>query len=217
MLFYWRSVPKTNALLTSRICSGSVLDVGGMAMPCRAEALAGNGCAVTILDINAPGQALPAGIGLLLKPVETLDENDGLFDHILLSNILEHLEDPALALRLCAARLRDGGNIHILSPNCESLNRRIGLKMGIISTIRELNPNDAAVGHLQSFTTRDMRDLVAGAGLDTLECFGTQFKPIPTPELMQWPERRVEAFLDIAPEMPVELCHEFYLRAEKAR
>ncbi len=215
MQFYIRSTPKTNALLASRIRAGRLLDVGGAEMPSRAALLAENGCETFLLDIRKPAWTLPPELKLIMKPVEKLDESDGLFDHILLSNVLEHLQSPGLALKRCSERLAPGGCVHILSPNCESLNRRIGLKMGILKSLRDISGYERSLGHLHAFTVSEMKGLVAAAGLKELECFGTQLKPVPTPEIMQWPSERIDAFLDIAPEMPVEICHEFYLRAGK--
>ena len=136
------------------------------------------------------------------------------FDHILMSNVLEHLDDPLSALKKATELLSKNGNLHILTPNCESLNRRIGVLMGAMDHIRVIPPNEVAIGHVQTFTVADMRDLLHRSGFTIRECRGVLLKPVPTPEMIQWSEERIKAFFEIASEVPAELCHEVYFRAK---
>jgi len=50
-------------------------------------------------------------------PIERLQDNDGLFDFIHCSNVLEHVENPKLVLGRLVASLERGGVILITGPN----------------------------------------------------------------------------------------------------
>jgi len=215
MEIYLKSVPVTNRLLKSRIAGGRVLDVGGAPMPSRGTSLLANGCDVTIADPDEPKAPMDPGVRHLRMRVEDLTTALGLYDHIVLSNVLEHVESPLVAVRACMRVLEHGGQCHVLTPNCETLNRRIGVRMGILKSIREIPEKEVAIGHIHTFTVAEMRRLLEDGGLHVLECFGILLKLAPTPEMIKWPEERIQACFDIASEMPPEICHEVYFRAVK--
>jgi len=212
------STSYTNSLLLEKIDGGRVLDVGGSEYPMRANLIAENvkGSEVTMLDMTEPRQILSEKLSFIKMPLEDASPSVlGTFRHILLSNVLEHLVSPANGLKVCAGILEDGGCVHILSPNCESLNRRIGLIMGEMSSIRDISPNEVAMGHLHALNVQDVLDAISDAGLVIEEYFGVLLKPLPTPEMITWPEKRIDAFFKIAPSVSSELCHEVYFRARK--
>ena len=214
---YAKSLPYSNRMLRVRMTGGGrLLDVGGAENPQRANAMADIFSEVILADLKPPWAPVKANVRFLECSIECISPaGAGLFDHILLSNVLEHVRNPLEALRSVAGVLRPSGTIHILSPNCESLNRRIGVQMGILKSIREITPKEKAIGHLHMFTVPDVKAMVSNAGLALHECVGVFLKPVPTPEMIQWPEARIRAFFEIAPQVQSELCHEVYFRAMK--
>jgi 2-polyprenyl-3-methyl-5-hydroxy-6-metoxy-1,4-benzoquinol methylase len=216
MKMYSKSVPFSNKILKDNIPSGKVLDVGGAYCPVRSRMLAEYMDEVAIVDPNTPRVGLSENITHYQYRVEDLSvEECGLFDHIVLSNVLEHIDEPLAALKAVEKLLEDDGKIHILTPNCESLNRRIGVLMGAMEHIRVIPPNEVAIGHVQTFTVADMRDLVQRAGFKIDLCQGVFLKPVPTPEMIEWPEERIKAFFEIAKTIPPDLCHEVYFKCLK--
>ena len=215
MQIYAKSLPYSNRMLRTRMTGGGrLLDVGGAENPKRANALADLFTEVILADLKPPRKPLDANVRFIECSIENFSPSvAGLFDHILLSNVLEHIPDPLEALRAVAGVLKPSGIIHILSPNCESLNRRIGVQMGILKNIREITPQEKTIGHLHMFTVADVKAMVANAGLKLGECVGVFLKPVPTPEMMQWPDARIQAFFEIAPQIQPELCHEVYFTA----
>jgi 2-polyprenyl-3-methyl-5-hydroxy-6-metoxy-1,4-benzoquinol methylase len=215
MQIYNISVPYSNNMLKVRMVGGGrLLDVGGGANPRRANALADLFTEVVIADCFSPRFPLAKNVRFLECRIEDLDPASGMFDHILMSNVLEHIVVPGEALRSAARVLKPRGMIHILSPNCDSLNRRIGFQMGILKSIREITPREKKIGHLHALSVGDVKTMISDAGLDLLECTGVFLKPVPTPEMIKWPQSRIKAFFDIAGEIPPELCHEVYFRAK---
>lgn len=201
------------ALLLDRIQGGSLLDVGGACFPGRAEALSARVDKVVLLDVYRPPAPSNPNIQLVQCRIEDADESIGTFDHILLSNVLEHLDAPGPALKSVTRLLKPAGTVHILSPNCESLNRRIGTIMGELKSIREIPAKEIAIGHKHALSVADVREMISAAGLSLVECLGIFLKPVPTPEMISWPAGRIDAFFKIAGEIPPELCHEVYFRA----
>jgi SAM-dependent methyltransferase len=76
------------------------------------------------LDAAAGEAARAAGHVFHCTPVEHF-ASDRQFDLILLLNIVEHLADPAAALRQLAAHLRPGGLMLVKTPNTDTLDRRL--------------------------------------------------------------------------------------------
>ncbi len=215
MKMYSMSVRYSNALLAKRIRGGRLLDIGGAEFPGRACHLAQFVDEVVMVDIAPPPADLPPNVSFSESPAENLPAELGLFDNILLSNVLEHLADPLLVLRNISKVLAPRGSVHILTPNCESLNRRVGVLMGILKDIKEIPSPEIAIGHRHAFSVSDMTNLVLDAGYIISEILGIYVKPVPTDEMIQWPENRIKAFFDVASQLPPEVCHEVYFRAVK--
>lgn len=214
MQIYEKSVHFSNALLKRKMIGGRVLDVGGAEYALRANEISENVDEVVILDIKPPELGLAGKVAFFELPVEKLTPDTlGYFDHILMSNVLEHLENPWEVVKKCAAVLSEKGNIHILSPNCESLNRRIGVIMGLLKSLREIPEKEVRIGHVHALSVQDIKDMLEQVALELAEVLGVFLKPVPTPEMITWPEERIRAFFEIAPQVPPELCHEVYFRA----
>jgi SAM-dependent methyltransferase len=77
-----------------------------------------------------------------------LPENS--FDAVILSDIIEHVDDDAAAVRAAARLLRPGGVMILTVPACPSL----------------WSSWDEAHGHKRRYTARALRGAFAGAGLD---------------------------------------------------
>lgn len=133
-----RHVPRTGALarawhavngslpLTDLVRSGPVLDVGcntGEAL----VALRARGFDVLGLEPNPEAAAVARGYGLEIieAPVEKAELPKGRFGAILLSQVLEHVENPHAVLRRARAALRPNGAVHIVVPNAGSVWRRV--------------------------------------------------------------------------------------------
>jgi SAM-dependent methyltransferase len=63
------------------------------------------------------------GINVVVGGIDALRDDAG-FDLIFLFHVLEHLENPAVVLRACAARLRPGGRLIVAVPNYASWQAR---------------------------------------------------------------------------------------------
>ncbi len=91
-------------------------------------------------------------------------------DAIVLADVLEHLRNPAAALRLVRAALKDDGHAFISVPNIANITMRLGLLLGIFE-YRERGILDRT--HLRFYTARTFKREVENAGFRILETRGT--------------------------------------------
>jgi SAM-dependent methyltransferase len=129
------------------------------------------------------------------------------FDVIVMGFVLEHVDDPALVLRRYRALLRPGGRMYLAVPNAKSLNRRLGLELGKISNIYDLNANDVALGHQRQYCRDTLRREVESAGYRITHEEGIYLKPLPLPVLQQLPDfhENLQAMCRVGVDFP-DLC-----------
>ena len=101
------------------------------------------------------------------------------YDNIVLTHVLEHLDDPVLVLkRVNEEWLADNGRFFLVCPNANAPSRQIAVKMGLISHNTAVTPAEAEHGHRCTYTLDTLeRDAVA-AGLNVVHRSGIFFKAL---------------------------------------
>ncbi len=129
------------------------------------------------------------------------------FDVIVMGFVLEHVEDPDLILKRYRQFLKPGGKMYLAVPNAKSMNRRMGLELGLIGDIYSLNANDLAMGHKRQFCLDTLRAAVQRAGYQVTHEEGIYLKPLPLATLKTLPDfqENLEAMCKVGIEFP-ELC-----------
>ena len=129
------------------------------------------------------------------------------FDVIVMGFVLEHVDDPELLLRQYRQYLKPGGKMFVTVPNAKSLNRRLGLELGIIDDIYSLNANDLALGHQRQYCRDTLRQTLRKTGYRVTHEEGIYLKPLPLETLKTLPDFRsnLEAMLKVGVEFP-DLC-----------
>lgn len=129
------------------------------------------------------------------------------FDVIVMGFVLEHVEDPSLILRRYRQFLNPGGKIYVAVPNAKSMNRRLGLELGLINDIYELNANDRALGHKRQFCRETLAATLCGAGYRVTYEEGIYLKPLPlaTLKTLNNFNANLEAMCNVGIEFP-DLC-----------
>jgi len=130
-----------------------------------------------------------------------------LFDVIVMGFVLEHVSDPKLILSRYRQFLRPKGKIYITVPNAKSLNRRIGMELGLIDDIYSLNANDIAQGHQRQYCRDTLRKTIENSGYRITHEEGIYLKPLPLAVLKNLPDFRanLDAMLKVGVEFP-DLC-----------
>lgn len=129
------------------------------------------------------------------------------FDVIVMGFVLEHVDDPDTILARYRAFLKPGGKLYVAVPNAKSLNRRIGLEMGLIDDIYSLNANDHALGHVRQYCRDTLRAAIERAGYAVTHEEGIYLKPLPLAVLKTLDNFRanLDAMMQVGIEFP-DLC-----------
>lgn len=121
-------------------------------------------------------------LGSKVKFVNSLFEKATLpkrYNNIVLTHVLEHLDDPVLVLkRINEEWLAQGGRFFLVCPNANAPSRQIAVKMGLISHNAAVTTAEAKHGHHRTYTLDTLeRDAVA-AGLKVVHRSGIFFKAL---------------------------------------
>lgn len=124
------------------------------------------------------------------------------YDNIVLTHVLEHLNDPVQVLkRINHEWLSEGGRLFLVCPNANAPSRQIAVKMGLISHNAAVTPAEAEHGHRCTYTFDTLeRDAIA-AGLKVVHRSGVFFKALAN---FQW-DRLLQT--DIVTEEYLEGCY----------
>lgn len=151
--------------------------------------LAGEERAVVAVDRSPPyldqldGRALPA-VETLLADVETVAPGEG-FDHVVMTNLLHEVGDPAALIGRAAGWLAPRGRIHLTVPNPRSVHRLVAVDAGMIASLHELSERGAHLGTRQLIDADLLADAGASAGLRVAERGGVMLKPLPNAGMAQ--------------------------------
>jgi len=152
-------------LLAKKYNGGKLIDIGVFNSPLIIELKkAFNGSEFVGLDYSEPIvvelQRRHPEVRYITGDARGIPFEDGHFDYVVMGELIEHLEDPAKAIKEAMRVLREGGTLALSTPKDEET-------QGLISK-----------EHLWSFKEEDIKDLLKPYGepeistyKDTVECF----------------------------------------------
>jgi 2-polyprenyl-3-methyl-5-hydroxy-6-metoxy-1,4-benzoquinol methylase len=140
---------------------------------------------------------------------------DRRFDTVLLGHILEHVDDPRRVIEVALRHLADGGVLIADVPNADSLHRHVGVAMGLLARVTDLNEADVRIGHQRVYTPERFRAEFTALGLRIIEEGGFFMKPLSNAQMeaMLTPEQ-LDAFFRVGRQFPA-LAAEIYVVAER--
>ena len=98
-------------------------------------------------------------------------------DNIVLTHVLEHLDDPVMVLRRINEEwLAPGGRLFLVCPNGNAPSRQIAVKMGLISHNTAVTPAEALHGHRITYALDTLERDVVASGLRVAHRSGIFFK-----------------------------------------
>ena len=101
------------------------------------------------------------------------------YDNIVLTHVLEHLNDPVLILnRINDEWLAPGGRLFLVCPNANAPSRQIAVKMGLISHNDAVTRAEAEHGHLRTYSLDTLERDVVASGLKVVHRSGIFFKAL---------------------------------------
>lgn len=145
----------------------------------------------------------------------------GKYDNIVLTHVLEHLDDPVGILRRVNEEwLADGGRFFLVCPNANAPSRQIAVKMGLITHNAAVTPAEEAHGHRITYSLDTLERDATAAGLRVVHRSGIFFKALAN---FQWdrllqtdiisPEY-LEGCYALGQQYP-DLCSSIYLICER--
>lgn len=138
------------------------------------------------------------------------------YDIIIMSHMLEHLNRPAMVLKRVSTWMGKRGRLIIIVPNSESIHRYIGVKLGMLRKVDELNNIDVKIGHKRVYNPVRLRKTVETAGL-TVESFGGIFiKPFSNRQMVKiCSDEMLKAFFELGNTFPQIACEIFVVCISK--
>jgi len=145
------------------------------------------------------------------------------YDNIVLTHVLEHLDDPVLVLkRINEEWLADGGRFFLVCPNANAPSRQIAVKMGLISHNAAVTPAESEHGHRCTYTLDTLERDAVVAGLNVVHRSGIFFKALAN---FQWDrllqtdiisKEYLEGCYKLGQQYP-DLCSSIFLMCERGK
>lgn len=135
--------------------------------------------------VEASGEAVAAArarLGDAVRLVHGTFETvrlDRRFDHVVLTHVLEHLDDPVGVLRRVNDEwLSEQGRLFLVCPNGNAASRQIAVKMGLIPHNAAITPAEREHGHRITYTLDTLERDARAAGLRVVHRSGIFFKAL---------------------------------------
>jgi len=145
----------------------------------------------------------------------------GKYDNIVLTHVLEHLDDPiGVMRRINEEWLSEKGRFFLVCPNANAPSRQIAVKMGLISHNSAVTPAEKEHGHRITYTLDTMERDARAAGLNVVHRSGIFFKALAN---FQWDKllntdiispAYLEGCYQLGQQYP-DLCSSIFLMCEK--
>jgi 2-polyprenyl-3-methyl-5-hydroxy-6-metoxy-1,4-benzoquinol methylase len=136
------------------------------------------------------------------------------YDHIVATNLIHELPDPAGFLRSCHQRLVAGGRLHLSLQNPYSIHRLAALEQGIITDLFEISTRGRQYATVQLFDADQLVALGQAAGFACIHREGVMLKPLPNSLMALLPDPVLEGFVAVSHHFPRH-CAINYLVLEK--
>lgn len=180
-----------------------------------------------ITCVEASDQAIDEARGRLgdsINFVNSLFEEATLpkrYDNIVLTHVLEHLDDPVLVLkRINDEWLAEGGRLFLVCPNAHAPSRQIAVKMGFITHNSAVTPAEAEHGHRRTYSLDTLERDAVDSGLKVVNRSGIFFKALAN---FQWDRlmqtdiisrEYLDGCYELGQQYP-DLCSSIFLMCEK--
>ena len=125
-------------------------------------------------------------------------------------HILEHLKRPVASLRQVSTWMEKGGRLIVIVPNSDSIHRFIGVKLGMLKRVDELNVTDVNIGHKRVYNPARLRTTVETAGLIVKAFGGILIKPFSNKQMVSaCSDKVLKAFFELGNTFPEIACEMF--------
>jgi 2-polyprenyl-3-methyl-5-hydroxy-6-metoxy-1,4-benzoquinol methylase len=138
-----------------------------------------------------------------------------IFDTIIMSHVLEHIEKPNEILKEIYNWLSDDGVFIVSVPNAKSIHRLAAVEMGLLNNEYELNQRDVELGHYRVYDLDSLKNDLINSGYKIENQGGVFFKPLSNQQIENnWDDNMIEGFYKLGEKFP-EFCAEIYVVCRK--
>jgi 2-polyprenyl-3-methyl-5-hydroxy-6-metoxy-1,4-benzoquinol methylase len=132
------------------------------------------------------------------------------YDTIIMSHVLEHVQDPVQVLERAKSWLAPGGRIIAVVPNADSLHRRLGVKLGMLQAETDLNDQDKEIGHRRVYTREALDRDIRACGLQSINKGGIFLKLLSNTQMLTFDDQKlIDAMFELGKDFP-QHCSEIY-------
>lgn len=133
------------------------------------------------------------------------------YETIIMSHVLEHIENPVLLLKRIHHWLSEDGSFLVSVPNAKSIHRLVAVEMGLLNSVYELNARDHELGHYRVYDMDLLKAHITEAGFKINETGGIFLKPVSNGQIDQyWTPEMIQGFYKAGKHFP-ENCAEIYV------
>ncbi|MBI4032674.1 class I SAM-dependent methyltransferase [Candidatus Berkelbacteria bacterium] len=137
-------------------------------------------------------------------------------DLVLGNHVLEHVDDPAHVLGQISSWLTPGGRTLLSVPNATSIHRRIGVEMGLLGEVHELNEQDVRVGHQRVYDRESFQNEIEASELRIERLGGFNLKMVSQGQMADWSNDLLRAIYRVSLSCPPEICSNLYAICRKS-
>lgn len=120
------------------------------------------------------------------------------YDSIIMSHVLEHIENPSLILKKIYNWLSDDGIFLVSVPNAKSIHRMVAVEMGMLANEYELNSRDHELGHYRVYDMDVLSTQMLDAGFKVIDKGGVFLKPLSNAQIENtWTPEMIEGFYKV--------------------
>jgi SAM-dependent methyltransferase len=133
------------------------------------------------------------------------------YDTIIMSHVLEHIENPVKLLNYIMQWLENDGVLIVSVPNAKSLHRQVAVEMGLLENEFQLNDRDHKLGHYRVYDLVNLKKDAIEAGYRILNEGGIFLKPVSNVQIEEnWNDEMIKGFYEIGKQY-ANLCAEIYV------
>jgi SAM-dependent methyltransferase len=125
-------------------------------------------------------------------------EPDVKFDTVIMCHVLEHVDNPVELLQKAKDVVKDNGRVIVTVPNADSIHRHIGIKMGLLERLDQLNETDLKIDHKRVYFLKGLKEHVEEGGLRIVKKLGFFVKFLSNDQMERLDERLIQALYEIS-------------------
>lgn len=138
------------------------------------------------------------------------------FDLVLVSHVLEHVDDPVLLLQRIYNWMDYAGILVAVVPNKNSVHRQLAVLMGLQPELDTLSQRDLMVGHQRVYSLQSLENHIRSAGFEIVDSAGFFLKVLPNSMMLDYSKELLRGLNRISPQIPKELLANIAVVANKS-